>query len=76
MRKKILLFATTSMDLEPIMLNEVSQKKTSTVWDYLHVESKKKLNLFKRKTEWNVGYQRVRRGQDLQCLKVQTYNKQ
>ena len=32
---------TTWMDLEGIMLNEISQTKTSTAWSPLHVESKK-----------------------------------
>ena len=29
------------MDLEDIMLSEIRQKKTNTVWYHLHVESKK-----------------------------------
>ena len=28
------------MDLEDIMLSEVSQRKTNTVWSHLHVETK------------------------------------
>ena len=41
-RKEFLLFATTWMDLEGIMLNEISQIKTNTAWYHLHVESKKR----------------------------------
>ena len=32
------------MDLEGIMLSEISQRKTNTVWSHLYVESKKKQN--------------------------------
>ena len=39
-KKEILPFATTGMDLEPIMLSEISQRKTNTVCFHLHVESK------------------------------------
>ena len=42
MRKKdILPFTITLMDLEHIVLSEISQRKTSTVWYNLYVESKK-----------------------------------
>ena len=34
-------FAATWMDLEGIMLSEISQKKTNTVWHHLYAESKK-----------------------------------
>ena len=37
-KNEILPFATTWMDLEGIMLSEISQRKTNTVW---YVESKK-----------------------------------
>lgn len=40
-KKKILPFVTTRMDLEAIMLSEVTQRKTSTAQSHLHVESKK-----------------------------------
>ena len=33
-------FVATWMDPEMIILSEVSQKKTSTIWYPLHVESK------------------------------------
>ena len=41
-RKKdeILPFATTWMDLEGIILSEISQRKTNTIWFRLYVESK------------------------------------
>ena len=40
MRKmKILSFAATWMSLEDIMLSKLSQTKTDTAWDHLHVKS-------------------------------------
>ena len=36
----ILTFVTTWIDLESIMLSEICQKKTNTIWSYLCVESK------------------------------------
>ena len=38
------------MDLEIIVLSEVSQKKTNIIWEHLYVESKKK----KKKTQMNL----------------------
>ena len=35
------LFMTTWMDLEGIRLNEINQKRISTIWFHLYVESKK-----------------------------------
>ena len=40
-KKKILPFAATWMDLEDIMLSEISQRKINTIWYCLYVESKK-----------------------------------
>ena len=40
-KNEILLFAATWMDLENIMLSEVSQTKTDTILYHLYVESKK-----------------------------------
>ena len=40
-KNDILPFAATWMDLEGIMLSEMSQRKTNTVWSHLYVESKK-----------------------------------
>ena len=40
-KNDILPFATTWMDLESIMLNEISQTETSSVSYHLYVESKK-----------------------------------
>ena len=37
-------FVTTWMDLEIIMISEMSLKKTNTVWSHLCVESKKQEN--------------------------------
>lgn len=47
------------MDLEVIMLNEVSPRKTNTVWIHVRVESKKYMNKqpFKYREE-TAGYQR------------------
>ena len=38
-KNEILPFATTWMDLEGIMLSEISQRKTNTVHFHSHVES-------------------------------------
>ena len=40
-KKEILLLAATWMELEGIMLSEISQRKTNTVWHHLYVESRK-----------------------------------
>ena len=37
---KIVLFAATRLQLQVIILNEVSKKKTNTIWYHLYVESK------------------------------------
>ena len=43
MRKKgILPFLTTGMDIDSIMLSEISQRKTNTVWYHLKMKSKNK----------------------------------
>ena len=44
-KKEILSFMTIWMDLEGIMLNEVSQTKINTVWFHLYVDLKKKPKL-------------------------------
>ena len=41
-KNEILPFVTTWMDLEGIMLSEISQTKTNTVLSHLYVESKNK----------------------------------
>ena len=40
-KNKMLPLAATLMDLEGIMLSEISQRKTNTVWHYFYVEFKK-----------------------------------
>ena len=40
-KNEILPFAATWMDLEGIILSEIRQRKTVTVWYHLYVESKK-----------------------------------
>ena len=39
-KNKIMPFAGTQMQLDIIILSEVSQRKTNTIWYHLHVESK------------------------------------
>ena len=42
-------FAATWIDLQIILLSEVSQKETNVIWYHLYVDSKKKMiqiNLF------------------------------
>ena len=66
-KNEILPFAETWMDLEIIVLNEVSQTETN-ITDHLHVESKKKIrtNLFTKQKQTHrhrkqtYGYQRGR----------------
>ena len=43
-KNEILPVATTWMDLEGIMLSEISQKKTHAEWFHLYVESIKQVN--------------------------------
>ena len=40
-KNEILPFAATWMNLEGIMLSEISQRKTNIVWYHLYLESKK-----------------------------------
>ena len=40
-KNEILLFFVTWMDLDNIMLSEISQRKTNTVWYHLYVEAEK-----------------------------------
>ena len=49
-KRSEMTFAMTWMDLEIIILNEVSDKKTGIIWCYLFVESEKmiQINLFTR----------------------------
>ena len=46
---EILPFVTTWMDLEGIMLSEISQRKTNTIWLHLYEESKQQTNIAKQK---------------------------
>lgn len=41
--EEILPFGTTWVDLEGIMLNEISQTEKDSVWSHLYLESKKTL---------------------------------
>ena len=49
-------FAATWMDLEIIVLSEVSQTKTNIIWEHLYVESKKKT----KKPKWTYFQNRKR----------------
>ena len=40
-KDEIMPFAATYMDLESVILSEVSQEKTNTIWHYLYAESRK-----------------------------------
>ena len=50
---KIMPFAATWMDLEIVMLSEVSQRKTNILLYHLYVESKKRvqMNLYTKQIE-------------------------
>ena len=39
-KKKVLSFLTTWVDLEHIMLSEISQRKANTAWSHLYLEYK------------------------------------
>ena len=52
-KNEILLSATTWLGLEDIMLSEICQKETNTIWFYLYVESKEKQNKWTNKIEMN-----------------------
>ena len=56
-KKEILPFATTWIDLEGIMLSEISQTKENTLCYHLYVESKKLNKLVsKTKKKWTHRY--------------------
>jgi len=53
-KNEILPFATTWTDLESIMLSEKSLRKTNIVYYQLYVESKKLMNITKKKQSTDV----------------------
>ena len=60
MRKEdVLPFVTARMDLEHMMLSEVSQRKTRTVWYHLSVESQE----VRPQEKANSGYQVIKDGE-------------
>ena len=54
-KNEIMLFAATWMDLETVILSEISQKRRNILWHSLHVESinkkKYKINLFTKQKQ-------------------------
>ena len=42
------------MDLEGIMLSEIRQRKTNTVWSHLYAESKKNMKLIEKEIRFVV----------------------
>ena len=52
-KNEVMPFAATWMDLEIIILSEVSQTKTNIIWYHLYVDSKKmiQMNLFTKQKQ-------------------------
>ena len=69
-KDEIIPFAITWMDLHLIMLSEVRQRKTNTIWYHLNVKSKKmkQMNLLAKQKQTHRenkhGYQRERGSRD------------
>ena len=71
-KTKLMSFAATWMDLEIIILSEVSQTKTNIIWYHLYMESKKtmQINLFKKQKQTHrlrkhtYGYKRGKGGEE------------
>ena len=61
LKKKILSFVTTWMNLEGILLSEIRQRKTNSSWHYLYVDSGKSLTHGNRAEMW---LQRVGRNRE------------
>ena len=45
------MFSIASLDLDDMMLSEISQTETSNIWFHLHVESNKWIKGTKQKTK-------------------------
>ena len=69
-KNEVMPFTATWMDLDIVILSEVSQTKTNTIWYHLYVESKKmiQINLFTKQKQTHrprkrtYGYQRGKVG--------------
>ena len=51
-KNEILPFVTTGMELGGIMLSEISQRKTNTIWFHSYVE-------FKKQNRWKWGEKEI-----------------
>ena len=59
-RKELLLFATVWMDLEIIMLSEIRQRKTNTIWSHLNGEPNEQNKLKNKIVSWtSLGFLRT-----------------
>ena len=47
-KREILQFVMIWMNFDSVMLNEISQRKISTIWSHLYVDSKKKKQLIEQ----------------------------
>lgn len=50
-KKKILPLATMWMDIESIMLNKISQRKTSAAWSHLYGELQQQHQTYRNRVE-------------------------
>ena len=69
-KNKILLLTAIWVDLEGIILNEITQRKANTIWYHLYVESKRKDKLVmwqKKKKEIHI-YREKTSGDQCVCV--------
>ena len=80
-KSEIVPFVTAWMDLEGIMLSEISQRKTNTTWFHLYVESKeqnthkklKQTHRHRQQTNWGLSEQRGIGGLDEKSKEINKY---